>query len=79
MAEPLKDLLEHAEGCPLAECRECEKVQAEMARRLRALDELHSRVDNPKSPHMKVPYCSQCGDEWPCDSRRILDGENSDE
>lgn len=40
MAKPLKELLEHAETCPLAECRECEKTLAEMARRLQILDEL---------------------------------------
>jgi hypothetical protein len=61
MPKPLKELLACAEMDDIGT-----DTTLEMARRLRALDGLHQR---------DVVRCQECGEAWPCDSRRALDGE----
>lgn len=43
----------------------------QMARRLRAVSELHESHVGA----LDEPWCNECGKNWPCPTRRKLEGE----
>ena len=70
MPKPLRELLQAWDVWH--EDKDGPRVPDEMARRLRLLDERHQPIMDPEMGN--GGFCN-CGQEWPCPDRRILDGE----